>query len=147
MRFIYKLLIGLLIFNSMLLLFAPFFPAPATTPSESAVNITSDSDFTSYQNIGSANMIGNMILTGGGVFAGAIVLGLLTRQLGLFIGAGSFIALISGLWVGASGVIVPILQMANNWIILAMYSLINIIIGIIAVIAVVEMFTGQQGGD
>ena len=147
MRFIYKLLIGLLIFNSMLLLFAPFFPVGTTTLSESATNITSDSEFTSYQNIGSANMIGNMIITGGGVFAGAIVLGLLTQQLGLFIGAGSFIALIAALWRGASGVIVPILQIANNWIVMAMYSLITIIIGIVAVIAVVEMFTAQQGGD
>ena len=147
MRFVYKILIGLLIFNSMLLLFAPFFPVETTTISESATNITSDSEFTSYQNIGSAGMIGNMILTGGGVFAGAIVLGLLTQQLGLFIGAGSFIALISGLWVGASGVIVPILQIADNWIVMAMYSLITVIIGIVAVIAVVEMFTAQQGGD
>ena len=147
MRFIYKLLIGLIIFNSMLLLFAGFFPVETTTISESATNITSDSDFTSYQNIGSASTIGNMILTGGGVFAGAVVLGILTQQLSIFIGAGSFIGLITALWVGASGVIVPILQMADNWIVLAMYSLITVIIGIVAVIAVVEMFAGQQGGD
>lgn len=147
MRFIYKLLIGLLIFNSMLLLFASFFPVETTTLSESATNITSDSEFTSYEQIGSADMIGDMIITSGGVFFGALVLGFLTRQLGLFIGAGSFIALISGLWVGVAGVIVPILQIADNWIILAMYSLITIIIGIVAVISVVEMFTGQQGGD
>ena len=147
MRFVLKILIGFILFNGMLLFFAPFFPAPSTTLSEGAVNVTSDSDYTTYSDIGSqksiATIILNTIAIGGGVFAGVIVLAVLTRQYALFIGIGAFIALISGLW-GASSVMMPILLVADNWIILAMYDLLIIIIGILAAIYIIGLFTGQQ---
>jgi len=154
MRFIYKILLGFLLFNAVLIMFHPYFPTGIQT--DDAVDVTGSGDYTEYSKIGEQNKMGGlivqMIVTGGGIFAAALVVGIFSRNLTLFMGAGAFLALVSALFVGTTKIFVPIINLASGSpvafnVISAIYTLIMIGIGIITTIAVVEMFTGQQGGD
>jgi len=145
MRFLYKLLLGLIIFNAMLILFSGYFPDSgqetyATTP---------DDGYTGYKSFQNANIFSTMwtsgLTTGVAVFGMALLFGVLAKQVALFAGIGAFIAVFTGLWAGASGVI---FNMTNAYpMVHGLAIIITICIGVIAVFSVVEMLNGQRGMD
>ena len=141
MRFIYKLLLGLILFNAMILIFASYFPSSPYT----GKNITTDPTYSSFRNIGSTEMIKDMIITSGGIFAVMIAIGVLTQNRVIWVGAGSLVALIAGLWRGMSGTLMP--MVSQNSIVNQFYNILIISIGILAVISIIEILTGQQGAD
>jgi len=141
LRFIYILLLGMLIFNGMLIIFSPFFPAETLVFNPSAVD--PGVSHGTYANLGNQNLIGDMILTSGGIFAAAMILAVVTQSV-IWVGAGSFIAFIAGLWVGISQPITGIIgyfSVAG----VSLYSLFMICVGIIVTASVIEMFVQQKG--
>ena len=141
MRFLYKLLFGLIIFNAMLILIADFFPA--SVEEEKAT----DSDYSEYETIDQGlfqNMWVRALSTGGAVFGLSLIAGVLARQVALFAGIGAFIALFVGLWSGASAIITRI---TNYPVVDGLMNVITICIGILMVISVIEILTAQRGAD
>lgn len=140
MKFIYVVLLGLIIFNGTILLFADFFPD--NTEVDHAVDV--ETELSEYGNVGEdmlSTFVGNGLTTSLAIFSGAIVVGLLTKQLGLFIGIGAFASVVGGLWASTSSIIFNI---NDNSIVSGLITLITIAIGIVFIFSVVDMLTGQR---
>jgi hypothetical protein len=131
----------MLIFNGMLIVFSGFFPAESTTFGASASDPSENQG--GYMNIGTQSVFGDMILTGGGIFAGSIILAAVTHSI-VWIGAGSFIAFIASLWVGVSK---PITGIIGYFSVsgMSLYGLFVICLGIVITASVIEMFVQQRG--
>ena len=141
MRIIYKVLLGLIIFNVMLVVFANFFPGE-----ETVTGTDTTTTLAGYKNFSTASMISNAILTGGGVFAAVVVGSFLLKgsiPTGQFIGAGSIIALIAGLWAVTSAPILSIVNSYGGAYGMIFYDVLVICIGIITVFGIAEIFTGR----
>ena len=146
MRIIYKILIGMLIFNGIYIAIAPAFPSGELVANDPELM----DDAAKYQNIGGIDL-GSMLITGVGVFTGAIVVGALSRgaisiSLGTIIGCSTIASIIAGLWRGMSGVFQPMLEMGGS-IASQFYTIFVIVLGIIAALTISEMFSGQSGVD
>lgn len=145
MRFIYKVLMGLILFNICLFVFTPFFPSSSTQGQD----LTEDGSLSSYEGWGSESMFSSIILTflgvSTGIFAVSIAAGIASQQFGLFLGVGGFISIVAGLAASSYRVINQVTNMADNSIISTLVSATMIMIGIIAVLTIVEMFTAQRG--
>jgi len=144
MRFIYKMLLGLILFNAMLVIFAYFFPmSPAT-----GHDISGDTTYSNYGNIGSGlfnNMYTNAVATGGIVFGGSILVGIFTGSLNLWIGIGAIVSVFVALWNMSWGTIQNLTSsypVVNDLIVVM-----SIVIGILAVISIAEVLTAQRGAD
>ena len=133
----------MLIFQGMILIFAPFFPAESTGIGETATDPSTNPATSGYKNIADQSWIGDMILTGGGVFAASILLAAVTHST-IWVGAGSFIAFIAALWVGVSK---PITGIIGYFSVsgVSLYNLFVICLGVLLVASVVEMFVQQRG--
>ncbi|RLG44515.1 MAG: hypothetical protein DRN81_04400 [Thermoproteota archaeon] len=146
MRFIYVVLLGLIIFNGVIIAMSPFFPASLDTD-EHAVDIRGNETIGAYNTL-SPSLFSNIWLqalsVAGAVFIGAIVIAVLSQQYALFIGIGGFIAIVSGLWSVTNGII---LKMSNSIYVNTLLQIIIICIGIIAVFSMVEMLNSQRGAD
>ena len=146
MRIIYKILIGMLIFNGVYIALSPAF----NTATFSADDPASIDDATRYKNMGGID-IGTMLITGVGTFIGAIVIGAISFgsvsiSLGTIIAASTIVGVIAGLWRGASGVFEPMLAMGGS-IASDFYTIFVIVLGIIMTLTIAEMFSGQSGVD
>lgn len=145
MRFIYKVLIGLIIFNGVIIAFSSFFPD--ASESEHAIDVTGDSSISGYGTIDQGlfgSMVADCIAVGGAVFGLNLLAGILTHQVGLFMGIGAFIAVLSALWSATNGVITSLIDYP---IVNSLVTIIIIVIGVIAVFSVVEMLNAQRGAD
>ena len=132
MRFIYKLLLGLVLFNSFLALFAGFFSIGGTNPveSESAINVTSDIDYTSYEITGDFFSWDTATIA---VMGTSIALGLFASWVmksPVPIGAALFSGIVSSLYLQSASVISNITP-SDNWIITSIIGLVGICIGIL----------------
>lgn len=141
MRFIFKVLLGFVIFNAMLIILASYFPE--LTSSVNAKDVTND--LSAYSNIG--QLIGNILTVSGGTFLAAIAIGAgLSRTVnnfptGSYIGASFIISIILGLW---SAVTTPLISLTKSYTILDQwYNLFTICFGIVAIISISEIFTGK----
>lgn len=140
MRFIVLLLLVFIIFNSMLLITRPFFPDASEIETK---DVTSDRRADKYGSL-DQGLITDIILTSGSLFGITILgAGVLSRVItnfptGTFIGAGSVISVVMGLWAGYSN---PFYSLANEYGLENWYNFFIIIFGIIAVLSVVEIFT------
>lgn len=153
MRFIYKILLGLVIFNAMLVLLVSLFPT--ATPVE-ALDVETDPTISGYENVEDmeslvlgmfANTTTLMII--GAVVAASGVIGFVFgggKNVPIAIGVGIFIAIISSLWYSTSAVIMNI-DPTDSPIITGIITIITICIGIILVFTVAEFFAGQSGVD
>ena len=143
MRFIWKITLGLILLNSMLVLFSSFF---AATTGTDAINITSDATFVGYKVSGSfAAMLESSVLVMGVAF-GIGILGAWAVKSTVPIGVGLFAGFLVALYIGPATVLYN-LDPTNNWIISGIISILGIIIGILAALSVTEMFAGQTGVD
>ena len=140
MKFIYYVLLGLVAFNAMLVLFAGFFPNVQVNPVDVTVNAT----FSPYSGLTSWNGIYSVVAAGAGVFGVSLIIGALTKNLALWTGIGAFMSFIVGLWTATTEVMSNI---TNYPLVHDLYIVVCILIGIVATASVIEMFTGQQGGN
>lgn len=139
MRFIFKVVIGMIIFNALLFLFASTF---ATTGNQGKDIDATDSEL-GYK-IDSDQFVYSLLLSGGGVFIIGGIAALITRN-SIWVGVGALMAIIFGLWSAGSGNIGELFNeypLANT-----LWNILNIIFGVIATIAVVEIFTGRSSDD
>ena len=142
MRFIYLVLLGLIIFNGVIIAFSDFFPL--ANQDVHAVNVT-DEYGDSYGNLNQGlfgSVWADAISVGGAVFGLAILLGVLAKQVALFAGIGGFIAVLCGLWSATNGIVTNI---TNYPVVNTLVTIIIIVIGIIAVFSVIEMLNAQGG--
>jgi hypothetical protein len=144
--------LGFIIFDFMLVMFAPFFSTPVST----AGAVENNPEITKYKNVSS---FGDLILAllGNGVVvaivAAVLGTGLLAKWLSggsintmLLIGIGLFIAMVTILWSAASLAIANI-NPYNDSNIATFITVITICIGLLLMFSIVELFTGQQGVD
>lgn len=141
MKLLYKLLLGALIFNSMLVLFSAFFISSPI--SEGAINVSSDPTYAEYKLSENSivSMSGLSVSVMGISFAlGAIASWLMKSPIPIGVGLfGSIIALFAG-----PAAIIYQLDPTHNYIVAGLIGTIGVGIGILAAIAVIGMFT-QQG--
>ena len=148
MRFLIKLIIGMLLFNAFIVIFAQYIPNESLTPN--AKNITGDYGGYKAQNMGSAvlnalNPINNpdssaifilLMATGGlaGVLSG--------RNTPMYLG----IALVLGIIIYIFNGTVKIFVLETNKypVVSALFSVMLIVIGIIAILSVGDILTGRS---
>lgn len=142
MRFIYIILLGLIIFNGTLILFSPLFPD--AVEDSAAVDVFDDDGVGGYGNIGtnlfkSMFSVSNMLVVSG-IFGIGVLLSLVSRNPTIGVGIGLFAAVIGGLWNATSRVI---FGLTDYPIVSGISTLLTIVIGVILVFTVLEMLTGQ----
>ena len=154
MRFIYMILIGMVVFNGCLMLLADSFNYAADTSlDENAVNV-SELYGASYGNPGNlwSGVVNNLfsieaitaLLL---IFGTSGIIGKFTGgqySLTLITGVGLFIGIISALWISTFKTINSIVGGYGS-LLNGMVSIITVAIGIIIVFSIIEIFTGQQG--
>jgi len=151
MRFLHQILIGLIVFNAMLIMTTPFFPITyeGETP-YGAKNITADTNITQYQEFnidiwdllfgehGAGGVLG--LIVGGAVGAGIAW----ATKSPIPIGACAFGGFVSGMFLGTWSVLNKITQ---NGYINGLIGIIGIILGILIAITIIESLMGQAGAD
>jgi len=141
---IHLILLGMVIFNAMLITTASFFPA--TIYESGAEDIVNSSNYSSYRELNSpTDLIGAFFSTEslaaiGGIFGVAIVGTVLSRNL-IPMGIGGGLALFTGIYISVSKVF---LGLSDNPIILAFITIIGIGIGLILVMDAMEALKGRQ---
>lgn len=144
MRFIYKVLIGFIIFSAMLFMFYPIFNQPNL-----GTDINSQEGITKYRNINEGFFV-NMILT---TIAGVLVTLAATFAAsylipnfpsGMFIAAGLLVSIFGSLWASFTN---PFSALTSDPYVNQLFNIFMIIFGIIIVFSVVEIFTGKGDID
>ena len=151
MRFIYKLLFGMIFFNGiMTLLFLDIGGVsifPNDVGSEVAANAmdpTANDSFLAYKQPGTKTLYTSLITFSAILFVsgGIAIIARGSINLNVIVGIGAFIAILGSLWVYTSSVFTVL---TNYPIVSGLYVLITIAIGVLAVLSVVEMLTQQSG--
>lgn len=144
MRFIYQLILGLIIFNAMLLLFIPYFPNSGTVGNP--MDINQDTNFTKYKVGGE-----QAILTGGGVMGAIMGISIMGGLFGSWaikstvpLAASTVGGIVAALYVGPATVLYS-LNITNNVLITGIISILGIVIGIMTGFMVLEWLANQQG--
>ena len=150
MRLLYKIVLGLLLFNAFITLFSPLFAATQvdTGISGHAVNYSS-SDMTDYSltDQGIPGILG-LIFTAenAGALIGMTVIGVIAVAGAiafkhyLLIGVGLFVSVVVGLYIKMSSVIAGIGSQVNNVYVDGIIAIVGIAIGVLVVFAVIDMF-------
>lgn len=148
MRNIYFILLGLIIFNGVLIALAGFFPYSIYETETVAYNVTNAYGET-YGSMDQGifglmfnTITGSALTTGIAIFGVAILAGVLSKQVALFIGIGAFISVLCTTWVVVNGIVT---KLANYAIVNTLVTLIIIAIGFVALLSVVEMLNAQGG--
>ena len=149
MRFIYTILLGMIIFNGVLIGFSSFFPT-TTSSSIDSVNVT-DSSISGYgdiQDISSSltSILSQAFTIGGIIFAAAAITSFITHN-NIYLGIGAFIAVIVAIYGTFAKPIHTILNTYSPTVGIYLFDLFMIIFGIIILLSVVEMLSGQTGVD
>ena len=146
MRLIFKILIGMILFNAFLFLFSsPNFFNLTETDYGGEID-REDSGVTSYQFVGGDffSIFKNIFFTAGTILLIGVIAAIVGRSYIIF-GAAIVAAIIGGLWAGAFtyvGAIFEPFSYADY-----LYNILFIITGVIAFIAIAEIFTGRTGDD
>jgi len=153
MKFVYQLLIFLLIFSVMLSIFAQFFPGHPESYDEQNP-ILADKNLRQYEGAGgSIRFFVQMIVNPNTLVVFLAVLGaagIMSKVAGgsinvaLLLGIGIFVATLVSVWTFAINTFSN-LNYTNNLEITLMFDIINICIGILLMFTVVDLLTGQQG--
>ena len=144
MRFIYKVVLGIMIFNAVLILLAGYFPTSDTigTPED----ITGDSDYTKYKLGGTQTIFTFDVVTVTvmGVSIGLGILGALAIRSTIPLAAGLVGGLVSTLYLGPATILMEITQ---NTIVVGIITLLGILLGIMVGFIVLEWLANQAGAD
>lgn len=142
MRFLYKILLGVILFNACLILFAPIFPL--SIEGDKAVDVTEELE--GYGEFSNPADLFGIVDIGAGltVFGVAIIIGYVTKNLPMFIGIGAFMSIFTSLWLVAGDVMVEITRYDYVG---ELFTIVTLCLGIIAVITMGEILTGGGGGS
>lgn len=156
MRIIYKILLGMFIFNILYLSFTPYFPT-GDVEDVKAGDMTGDiSDYGVIDSVISWGTISTAI----GTFVGSVALlsvtgwlsgGSISLSAGVIIGISVITSIISTIWYSFSTIFSDILKVGDQYgnftIASTFYTLFSIVFGIIIALTIAEMFSGQSGVD
>jgi len=143
MRVVYKIVLGLLLFNAFLALYSPIFN---TSLSDNTIDYESSEmqkyklDNESLDLVGiflgenSAGVWSSVIITG------AALLAALALKNYVLIGVGLFVAVVIGLYVEMSSTIANIGNVADNIYVTGLIAIVGIAIGLLVVFSVIDMF-------
>ena len=146
MRLIYVVLLGMIIFNAVLLMTAEFFPAEATTDSTQAIDPkTGEQTSKLVKPSGWKSFIMDNISIFSGLGVVAIVATIWSRN-PIYLGVGTFVAIIFTLWGSFTQPVSSILGQYSPAGV-SFYNLFIICLGIVVLFSVIEMFSGQTGVD
>jgi len=149
MRMLYKIVLGLLLFNAFLTLFNPLFTSALdveTGYADDAINYTS-SDMTDYS-ITNVTSIVELIFSpenlgalaaGGAALVAAMLVAFATKNY-VIIGVGLFVAIVVSMYTKMSSVIANIGSQTNNIYVDGIIAIISIAIGVLIIFAVIDMF-------
>lgn len=145
MKFVIRIMIGMVIFNAVLLLFAGYFPS--STYQDSATDVVSE--YSDYDSGVSFDSLVVGIFTNAQSWAVFIVLlavgglgGVLTgRNMPLYLGIAVVIGLCSMLYLGTIQIFVAVTRFP---IVSGIFSLFTLVLGILILFSVVSMLTGRQ---
>jgi len=158
MKFIYTLIIGLVLFNGFLLAFSGFFPQDPAFGSKgksrgNIANVTENETLSGYGTKGLIDLedVGvDLLLAGATTMTLVIVAAIAGTLLGggsnfpLWVGIGVVVGIISNLWFITAGVLTPLL---NYPVVSEIYTIITIVIGILVVLGLVDMTTQRSDSD
>lgn len=141
MRFIFQLLIGMILFNAMLIIFAPYFDNPSFVE---GVDVTESDSFTDYEELNIMGILQGFI----GTFLLSFFITLFMGKLiggnipvGQLLGACLVVSIFVGLWSGLSN---PLVGIAGSYpTIMPFYTIFTVVLGVVVMISVVEIFTGK----
>lgn len=141
MRVIYKIVLGLFLFNAILTLFGPIF---ATSLSDSAISVD---EMESYKLDSPTDIISiifswdNLGAWGASVIilAGGVLVALATKNY-VYIGVTLFVSIVIGVYIKMSTVIATIGGQTDNVYVTGIIAIVGIAIGLIVVFNVVDMF-------
>ena len=150
MRFIYIVILGLIIFNSMLVFMGGIFAIQGEEPTiaADAVNISSDTSFNDY-NLISSNNIWSLNKSSIGIMGISVGLGAIFAWIfksPIPIGAALLAGFIGTLYSQAAGVIYSILP-RDNWILAGIITVVGICLAILVGFTIVEWFAQQSGAE
>lgn len=156
MKFINKLLLGMVLFNGVLVLTAPYFTLHGETLAESAMDVTTDETTANYGNVGN---LGELLLDSFLNITTVAIVGVFVALSGplsyikgenknvpLAIAIGLFVGLIVSLYNATISVFYNITP-SNNAFISGLFALLSIGIGLIVVYDIIGMMAGQQVWD
>ena len=141
MKFVYFIILALVVFNGILILssgiFSVYTPGYENVPDYSKYKLTNSTNVVDYFFNDTFGLAAGACLMVGGV-----IIALLTKNY-VIIGMGMFLGLVTTLYIGATGVI---FQVYPDDYIRGVIAIVGVAIGILLLYNVTEMFTGQ-GGD
>jgi len=155
MRVIYKILLGMLIFNILYVSLAGFFP----TGDVDDITTVGDDGLPTDYNITEGFDLFNLLITALSTFllsAGALALGgwlsggSISISAGSLIGISTIATLVVTIWSSFSGVFGSALLLGDTGgytIVSGLFTIFNIVFGIIVALTLAEMFSGQSGVD
>ena len=148
MRTVYKIVMGLMLFNAFLTVFTPFFN---TGLGDKAVDYTTDENATRYNPVSPGSIMlavfgfGNIHAWGAAsivsliVLAGGIIVALATKNY-VYIGVTLFVSIVIGMYTSFSVAISGIGADVNNVYVTAIIAIVGLAIGLLVVFNVVDMF-------
>ena len=152
MRFIFKLALGMIIFNAMLIMLGQYFPDAndITTKNPMTDDPNVDKEVGEYKSLNKGT-ITNWIIDFAGIFGGTVLIGALASKLAgftisinQFIGASLIISIFFSLWNGFTS---PLVGISESMGLTTWYDLFLILFGIIVILSVAEIFTGKGDID
>ena len=153
MRFVYKITIGIILFQAFLILLTPFFSG--SYAADNADNITGDSSYTQYEVNDASDLLG-ILWSSGGIWGGAVGtfvagLGLITALVTknyILIGVGLFLGFLSGFFVMTTSFLTSLNQsMGNSAEVNTVISIVSICLGLICLFSVVDMFAPGRAAE
>lgn len=147
MRFLYKIALGIILFQAFLIVITPFFPY--TGIDENAKNITNDAEFTKYSNLDSPTGLLQILIDKGGIWGGLVGIIISVAGLGgalitknyVFIGVGIFLGFLSSFFVMTTTFLMSLsMNLGNNSGVNSVVSVFSICLGLLCLFAVVDMF-------
>ena len=142
MRMIYKILMGMILFNSMLIMFSPFFPSTGLEEKASDTSTT----YAEYEPTNPATLLGLIFSANAvaamGVIGGISIIATLVSKSLVPLGVGAFAAIVTGMYIGASNIF---LNLTDSPTVNGLVTIIGIMIGILTVFTAAEAVMGQQG--
>ena len=140
MRFIFKLLIGMIIFNAFLFIFTAEFGDSGGQDIDALENTDADYD------IDSANFAVSVVTVGGGIFLVGTLASFFTKN-PAWTGAGVLCSIIYTLYAVGTNPIANLFERNDMVFAVHIWNIFTFVFGVIAVIAVVEVFTGRSVDD
>lgn len=153
MRFLYKIVLGIILFQAFIVLLTPFFAGSYI--GDNADNITGDTDYTQYEVNDAGDLLG-ILWSFGGIWGGvvgsgiagiALVTALVTKNY-ILIGVGLFLGFLSGFFVMTTSFLTGLNQsMGNSAEVNTVISIVSICLGLLCLFAVIDMFAPGRAAE